>query len=203
VSALLLNRRCSVVDTIDGSVLVVCEPSRRFPTIWCAAIRPDPENRLRMWVRDYLPGHPDDLDGRAVIAFLDLPPGFYEARSTRTARESQSICFAVTARGTIEILDDQGDVGRVIAALNGLTPEQFQEARSRWSDAYPGPPLEGSPGQVAYAVDIRDRLVTRANAAGDLALAARLLTVHDATWFIANKGRQIHELWARLSTPVH
>ena len=195
MSELFLNRECTVMNLDPETVTVVCAPSSKTPKVWCAVIHPDPDNRLRMWVRDFLPGHDTVFEGRPAVLFLDLPAGIFEARSTRTARESQTVVFQVDEWGEIEILDERGDVDAVIAAINGWTAGQLSDARAEWVHDYPGPPLEGTPRQIAYAVEIRDRMLMRAIRAGDRDLAALLRGVRVASWVIANRLRTHGELW--------
>jgi len=204
MGALLLNRTCEVVAMGDDPAIVVCEPSRRTPNVWCAAIRPDPENGLRMWVKDYLTGEGCEFDGRAVVVFQNLPPGFYEARSTRTAKVSQSVAFQVTAGGEIEILGTVGDEDAVIARLNGMTPDELHDARADATAVNDDslPVLEGSIRQVAWAETIREALVDAALGAGEDELAVRIWDVRPASWFIANQRRSTAELRERLGMPV-
>src|SRR4051794_17393773 len=106
---LLLNRQCSIEAPELDSVVVVCEPRARISAGWCARIGRDPENPYGLWARDFLRAAPEELDGRIVHVFEDLPPGLYEAHSTLLSRRSQVVFFEVTAGGGLEVVGGRGD----------------------------------------------------------------------------------------------
>jgi hypothetical protein len=195
---LLLNRRCTIQRWEPDSAGVVCEPRGHVSAGWCARIDPDPEDPYGLWRRDYLRAAPAQLGGRTVHFFDNLPPHCYEAHSVLRSRVPQSAYFRVTARGGIKILGGSGDEDRLIAAFNGMTPDELQDARESASRDDELPRLEGSMKQAAWGVRLRARLIQDAEKEGDEELVTRLRQIRDATWFIANGRRRPAELWGRL-----
>ena len=86
----------------------------------------------------------------------------------------------------------------MIARLNGMTPDELHDARQAARATSDGlPPLEGSSKQVAWAEQLRGELIRGVERAGDLDLVHRVRAVRDATWFIANRHRQLAALRER------
>ena len=198
MSTLLLNRQCLVIDPESTAATVVCEARRHVSAGTCARITPDPDRPYSVWRRDELQGTPGDRDGRAVNVFAGLSPGFYQVHSTLRSNCGQTVYMEIVAGGALTILGGKGDEDLVIARLNGMTPHELHAARRAARAGSDGlPPLEGSTKQVAWAARLRGELIGEAERAGDLDLADRIRAVHDATWFIANRGRPLSALRER------
>lgn len=202
MQALLLNRQCALEELESDWILVVCEPRAGVSAGCCARIGPDPEHPYDLWTRDFLRAAPDQLDGRPVNVFVDLPPGLYEAHSTLRSRRSQVVYFEVTAGGGIEFRGGPGDEDSILADFNAMTLEALHDARGAAAAAADLPPLAGTPRQVAWAARLRGDMILTAEADGDPGLVLRLRQVQDATWFIANRDRPPAELRGRLGTPI-